>query len=176
MKEFIEKFRANAKRATLVQSRIKTLEKMSLVEEVLADPTCTFIFKTPEKIMPPLLKVEQGVFGYNKDEIVLKNLDFAIDQDSRLAIVGANGAGKSTLLNLMMGNLEIIKGNQYRNGKLRVSMFNQHHLETLDLELSPVDQIKKDWPGEPYEEYRKYLSSFGISGNLAINPSKLLSG
>lgn len=55
MKEFIEKFRANAKRATLVQSRIKTLEKMSLVEEVLADPTCTFIFKTPEKIMPPLL-------------------------------------------------------------------------------------------------------------------------
>lgn len=58
MKEFIERFRANAKRSTLVQSRIKTLEKMELVEEVLSDPTCTFVFKTPEKINPPLLKIE----------------------------------------------------------------------------------------------------------------------
>jgi ATP-binding cassette, subfamily F, member 3 len=83
---------------------------MDLVEEVLADPTCTFIFKTPEKIMPPLLKIEEGIFGYNQDQVILKNLNFAIDQDSRLAIVGANGAGKSTILNLMMDNLEIVKG------------------------------------------------------------------
>jgi len=64
MQTFIDRFRYNAKRASLVQSRIKAMEKMELVEEVIEDPTCVFIFPTPDKLRPPLLKVEDGNFYY----------------------------------------------------------------------------------------------------------------
>lgn len=144
MQSFIDKFRCNAKRASLVQSRIKAMNKMELVDEIVEDPSCVFIFPTPEKLRPPLLKIEEGNFGYNAQNEILKNINFAIDCESRIAIVGANGVGKSTLLKLLMGNsLELNTGNQYRNGRLRVSMFTQHHIDTLDLVMSPLEQMVK---------------------------------
>jgi ATP-binding cassette subfamily F protein 3 len=64
MQSFIDKFRYNAKRASLVQSRIKAMNKMELVDEIVDDPSCVFIFPNPEKLRPPLLKIEDGTFGY----------------------------------------------------------------------------------------------------------------
>lgn len=64
MQKFIDKFRFNAKRASLVQSRIKAIQKMELVEEVIEDPTCVFIFPSPDKLRPPLLRIEDGYFTY----------------------------------------------------------------------------------------------------------------
>lgn len=58
MQTFIDKFRYNAKRASLVQSRIKAMEKMELIEEVIEDPTCVFIFPSPDKLRPPCLRIE----------------------------------------------------------------------------------------------------------------------
>jgi ATP-binding cassette subfamily F protein 3 len=58
--------------------------------------------------------------------------------DSRISIVGSNGAGKSTLLKLLVGKLSLTEGSQYRNTRLRVSMFTQHHIDQLDLDLSPL--------------------------------------
>ena len=72
MQTFIDKFRANAKRASLVQSRIKALEKMPNLEEILEDPTCIFNFPAPEKLKSPLLNIEDGYFGYTEDKIILK--------------------------------------------------------------------------------------------------------
>jgi len=64
MQSFIDRFRYNAKRAALVQSRIKAMNKMELIDEIVDDPSCVFIFPTPEKLRPPLLKIEDGTFGY----------------------------------------------------------------------------------------------------------------
>lgn len=64
MQTFIDKFRYNAKRASLVQSRIKAINKMDLIDEVVEDPNCVFIFPTAEKLRPPLLKLEDASFGY----------------------------------------------------------------------------------------------------------------
>ena len=64
MQSFIDKFRYNAKRASLVQSRIKALNKMDVVDDIIEDPSCIFIFPNPDKLRPPLLKIEDGVFGY----------------------------------------------------------------------------------------------------------------
>ncbi|EEH11762.1 ABC transporter family protein (macronuclear) [Tetrahymena thermophila SB210] len=176
MQEFIDRFRCNANRAALVQSRIKAIGKLEHVEEIIEDPTCVFIFPTPEKLRPPLLKIEDGLFGYKKESTILRGINFAVDCDSRIAIVGANGAGKSTLLKLLVGSLELSEGQQYRSSRLRCSMFTQHHLDQLDLTLSPLEQIMRDYPGSTQEAYRAHLGSFGISGNMSLRPNYLLSG
>jgi len=176
VQKFIDKFRYNAKRASMVQSRIKSLNRMELVEEILEDPTCVFIFPSPEKLRPPLLKVEDGAFGYTPDKILMKNLNFGVDMDSRIAIVGANGVGKTTLLKLLLGELNINTGQCSRHNRLRTSLFTQHHIEQLELTLSPLEQFMKLLPSCNFEQVRSHLGSFGISGNLALRPCYLLSG
>ena len=138
MQTFIDKFRFNAKRASLVQSRIKAMEKMELVEEVIEDPTCVFIFPTPDKLRPPLLRIEEGSFFYEEGKHILRSISIAVDMESRIAVVGANGTGKSTLLKLLVGKLNLTEGNQYRNPRLVVEMFTQHHVDQLNLVLSPL--------------------------------------
>lgn len=97
---------------------------MELVDDIVEDPSCVFIFPNPEKLRPPLMKIEDGNFGYKPEDPILKNINFHIDCESRIAVVGANGVGKSTLLKLLMGDsIELDTGNHYRNGRLRVSMF-----------------------------------------------------
>ena len=64
----------------------------------------------------------------------------------------------------------------YRHSKLRLAVFAQHHVDQLDLELSPVEQIAKLYPDMETDKIRAHLSSFGISGNLALRPNYLLSG
>jgi ATP-binding cassette subfamily F protein 3 len=100
-----------------------------------------FIFPTPDKLRPPLLKIEDGNFSYEEGKYILRNINIAVDMESRIAIVGANGAGKSTLLKLLVAKLQLTEGNQYRNGRLVVEMFTQHHVDTLKLVLSPLEQF-----------------------------------
>lgn len=100
-----------------------------------------FIFPSPDKLRPPLLRIEDGYFTYKENEHILRNVNFAVDMESRIAIVGANGVGKSTLLKLLVGKLELTSGNSYRNGRLSLSMFTQHHIDQLKLPLSPLEQF-----------------------------------
>lgn len=84
---------------------------MELIDEVVEDPSCVFIFPAPEVLRPPLLKIEDGSFGYNKEHRILKGINVTIENESRMAIVGANGVGKSTLLKLLVGELQLLEGN-----------------------------------------------------------------
>lgn len=176
MQSFIDKFRANAKRASLVQSRIKALNKIEMVEEILEDPTCIFVFPTPEKLNPPILRLDNVDLGYNKDQLILNKVNFAVDMSSRIAVVGPNGAGKTTLLKCLTAELNPLNGMLYRHNKLKLAMFTQHHVDQLDIELSPVEQISKIYSDLSNEVIRAHLASFGISGNLALRPIYLLSG
>jgi ATP-binding cassette subfamily F protein 3 len=152
------------------------MNKMELIDEVVDDPSCVFIFPTAEKLRPPLLRIEDGAFGYSVSVPILKGININIENESRISIVGANGVGKSTLLKLLVGSQKLHEGIFFKNGRLRVSMFTQHHVDTLDLMLSPLEQIKRDYPNASTEAYRGHLSSFGLSGNMALRPNYLLSG
>jgi ATP-binding cassette subfamily F protein 3 len=114
---------------------------MDIVEEITEETADYFYFPVPEKIPPPVLHIDDGVFGYTPNKIILKKINLNVDMDSRVAIVGANGAGKSTFLKLLMGELTLLEGKQYRHSKLRISMFTQHHIDQLDLMLTPVEQL-----------------------------------
>jgi len=176
VQKFIDKFRYNAKRASLVQSRIKALSRMELIEEIVEDPTCVFIFPTPDKLRPPLLKIDDGSFAYPGQQPILKDINFGVDMESRIAIVGANGVGKTTLLKLLLGELSLTEGQLSRHNRLRTSFFTQHHVDQLELTLSPVEQFLKSFPGSNQEAIRSHLGSFGISGPMALRPMYLLSG
>jgi ATP-binding cassette subfamily F protein 3 len=175
MQSFIDKFRANAKRASLVQSRIKAMNKIEIIEEILEDPTCIFVFPLPEKLNPPILRLDNVDLGYN-NKLILNKANFSVDMVSRVAVVGPNGAGKTTLLKCLTGELEPLGGILYRHNKLKLAMFTQHHVDQLDLELSPIEQIAKIYSDLSTDVIRSHLASFGISGNLALRPNYLLSG
>ncbi|KAK9867268.1 hypothetical protein WJX84_007223 [Apatococcus fuscideae] len=176
MQAFIDKFRFNAKRASLVQSRIKALERMADVEEVEEDPEYVFKFPEPDPISPPILGFNDVDFNYPKGPTLFRDLNFGLDMESRLAIVGPNGIGKSTLLGLINGLLEPSRGTVNRNQRVRLATFSQHHVEGMDLALTPLQYMLKVFPGTNSQEMRSHLGSFGVSGSLALQPMYSLSG
>ncbi|KAM7279333.1 hypothetical protein ACFE04_006467 [Oxalis oulophora] len=177
MQTFIDKFRYNAKRASLVQSRIKALDRLGYVDEVVNDPDYKFEFPTPEdRPGPPIISFSDASFGYPGGPLLFKNLNFGIDLDSRIAMVGPNGIGKSTILKLISGELQPISGTVFRSAKVRIAVFSQHHVDGLDLSSSPLLYMMKCFPGVPDQKLRAHLGSFGVTGNLALQPMYTLSG
>nr|XP_043629983.1 ABC transporter F family member 3 [Erigeron canadensis] len=177
MQSFIDKFRYNAKRASLVQSRIKALERLGHVDEVVNDPDYKFDFPTPDdRPGPPIISFSDASFGYPGGPILFKNLNFGIDLDSRVAMVGPNGIGKSTILKLISGELQPTSGTVFRSAKVRIAVFSQHHVDGLDLTSNPLLYMMKCFPGVPEQKLRSHLGSFGVTGNLALQPMYTLSG
>ncbi|KAH7287997.1 hypothetical protein KP509_31G006600 [Ceratopteris richardii] len=177
MQAFIDKFRYNAKRASLVQSRIKALERVGHVDAIVSDPDYKFEFPTPEdRPSAPIISFSDASFGYPGGPLLFKNLNFGIDLDSRLAMVGPNGIGKSTLLKLISGELEPSSGTVFRSAKVRMAVFSQHHVDGLDLSATPLLYMMRCYPGVVEQKLRAHLGSFGITGNLALQPMYTLSG
>jgi len=147
-----------------------------LVDEVINDPTCVFIFPNPEQVSAPILRLDEVVIGWSADKPLLNNVNINVDMETRIALVGPNGAGKSTLVKTLVGQIEHLGGYRFIHPKLRVGIFTQHHMDMLDARLSAVEQLMKAHPDETGEKVRAHLGSFGISGNLALRPMYLLSG
>ncbi|KAJ8498968.1 hypothetical protein OPV22_009520 [Ensete ventricosum] len=177
MQAFIDKFRYNAKRASLVQSRIKALDRMGTVDAVINDPDYKFDFPTPDdRPGLPIISFSDVSFGYPGGPLLFKNLNFGIDLDSRIAMVGPNGIGKSTILKLISGELQPTSGTMFRSAKVRMAVFSQHHVDGLDLSSNPLLYMMRCYPGVPEQKLRAHLGSFGVTGNLALQPMYTLSG
>ncbi|KAH9468643.1 hypothetical protein Pst134EA_009176 [Puccinia striiformis f. sp. tritici] len=118
--------------------KIKILEKLPELEPPEDDDVVHFKFAPTDKLTPPLLQLEDCSFGYSADKPILKHVNIDVTMESRIGLIGPNGAGKSTLLKLLIAELQPIDGRQHRNSRLRISYFSQHHVDQLDLKLSPV--------------------------------------
>ncbi|KAH1218961.1 ABC transporter F family member 1 [Glycine max] len=179
MKEYIARFgHGSAKLARQAQSKEKTLAKMErggLAEKVVRDKVLVFRFVDVGKLPPPVLQFVEVTFGYTPDNLIYKKLDFGVDLDSRIALVGPNGAGKSTLLKLMTGDLEPLDGMVRRHNHLRIAQFHQHLAEKLDLEISALQFMIKEYPGNEEERMRAAIGKFGLSGKAQVMPMKNLS-
>ncbi|XP_009335961.2 ABC transporter F family member 1 [Pyrus x bretschneideri] len=179
MKEYIARFgHGSAKLARQAQSKEKTLAKMErggLTEKVARDKILIFRFVDVGKLPPPVLQFVEVSFGYTPDNLIYKNIDFGVDLDSRIALVGPNGAGKSTLLKLMTGELFPSDGMVRRHNHLRIAQFHQHLAEKLDVELSALAYMIKEYPGNEEEKMRAAIGKFGLSGKAQVMPMKNLS-
>ncbi|CAG9540082.1 unnamed protein product [Cercopithifilaria johnstoni] len=133
-----------------------------------------FTFPDPTKLPPPVLGLHGVTFGY-KDQMLFKNLDFGVDMDSRIAIVGPNGVGKSTLLKLLAGKIEPHQGEARRHRQLRIGWFDQHANEVLNGEQTPVEYLFTKFRID-YQDARKRLGTVGLPSSTHTVKIKDLSG
>lgn len=178
IQQFIDRFRYNANRAALVQSRIKMLEKMELLSDIVHDTDIRFTFPQPDKLDGLLLSTTSVSFGYTPNKLLLQDVTCGLDMDSRVGVLGANGVGKSTLINLLIGKLEATSGIVHRDDGARLAVFAQHHIDNLRLELSPIDLFTQlfNLGTQHQQQIRRHLGGFGITGDLATHPIGHLSG
>uniref|UniRef100_A0A915M606 ABC transporter domain-containing protein n=1 Tax=Meloidogyne javanica TaxID=6303 RepID=A0A915M606_MELJA len=100
-----------------------------------------FVFPGTTKLAPPVLGLHDVSFGYGKAKLLFKNVNFGIDMDSRIVIVGPNGVGKSTLLKLLSGKIAPTTGELVKHRQLRIGWFDQHSNEALNGEQTPVEYL-----------------------------------
>ena len=180
MQAFVDRFKAKASKARQAQSRIKALEKMDIVDAVIAARSVRFNFPNPDKIPSPMMTITKADIGYSDDKPVLRQVTDTIDSDDRIALLGANGNGKSTLMKLIAGKLGVIRGELFRSGKLRIGYFSQHQTDELDVDSTPYLEmmaLMRDRGAEAREPVvRAKLGAFGFSRELADNKISTLSG
>lgn len=167
LQKYIDRFRYKASKAKQAQSRIKALEKMEMVGPAHADSQFNFAFKTPDNLPMPLLQMDKVSAGYN-DTTVLSNIQFNLVPGSRIGLLGRNGAGKSTFIKLLSGDLQAQGGELNINANVKMGYFAQHQLETLRVDDTPLDHLRRLAPDSNEQELRNYLGSFGFIGDQAL--------
>ncbi|MEC7491052.1 MAG: ABC-F family ATP-binding cassette domain-containing protein [Pseudomonadota bacterium] len=176
IQNFVDRFRYKATKAKQAQSRLKMLERMEPIPEHAEGPVITFNFPEPDPpIAPPLFSMRGASVGYG-GQAVLRNLNLRIDEDDRIALIGANGNGKSTLIRLLAGRLEVISGTIVTAPKLRVGYFAQHQTDELDIEATPLIELARKRPNDGTDKVRSHLGHFGFSQERADTLVENLSG
>ena len=135
-----------------------------------------FKFTEPPPLNPPILGLHSVYFRYNENgNWLFENIDFGIDMNSRIAIVGPNGVGKSTFLKLLSGELTPNKGELRSNHRARIAKFDQHSGEHLPPDETPTEYLQRVF-NLTYQDARKQLGSFGLVSHAHTIPNRQLSG
>jgi len=134
-----------------------------------------FRFPETSQLQPPILGLYNASFHYPEQPHLFKNVEFGIDMDSRIAIVGPNGVGKSTFLKLLLGDLEPTKGEARKNARLKIGRFDQHSGEHLTADETPTEYLQRLF-NLPVEKARRALGSFGLQSHAHTIKMKDLSG
>lgn len=176
MMEFVDRFRAKASKARQAQSRLKMIEKMDIVDAVMADRVTAFVFPQPKEMKSPLIRLEKVDAGYIEGKPVLKKLDLHINHDDRIALLGANGNGKSTLIKLLADRLTPFAGEIHKSAKIKVGYFAQFQTDELDVTLTPFAIMQAAMQEGSEVKVRSMLSRFGFDKHKADTKVGGLSG
>ena len=175
IQSFIDRFRYKASKARQAQARIKALERLPQIDNVIEDAPTRFNFPEPTRIAPPILAMERIAIGYDGTP-VLRNISLTLDMDDRIALLGANGNGKSTLAKLIAGRLEPLSGEIRRGPRLKVGYFAQHQTDELVMDENPIDHMARALPRALQPQLRAQLARFGLDADRAETPIANLSG
>ncbi len=177
LQSFIDRFRAKASKARQAQSRIKALERMKPIGAMLDESVRPFSFPEPQKAVASPIVAFSGVdVGYTPGKPVLKRMTLRIDNDDRIALLGANGNGKSTFAKLLAGRLPPEAGTITVAPGLKVSIFAQHQMDDLRPEENAYEHVRRLMPDAPEAKVRARVARFGLATEKMNTAAKDLSG
>ncbi|HTF20592.1 MAG TPA: ABC-F family ATP-binding cassette domain-containing protein [Chryseolinea sp.] len=172
---FIERFRSKATKARQVQSRIKSLDRMDMIDEVVDDAAAVnFKFKFNQQPGRFIVTLKNVSKAYGALEL-LRDTSISIERGDKIALIGANGKGKSTLLRILSGT-EAVDGERTMGFNVIQAFYAQHQLESLHVENEILEELKQAGSGKSEQELRNVLGCFLFSEDDVFKKIKVLSG
>jgi ATP-binding cassette, subfamily F, member 3 len=176
LQDYVARNSARASTAKQAQSRAKMLARMQPIAALMEDPTLSFDFPDPAELRSPMITLDQAAVGYGEAPPILRRLNFRIEADDRIALLGRNGNGKTTLARLLASQLSPAEGEMNSPGRLKVGYFTQYQVEELAGEDTPLDLMNRAMQGQSQGAIRAQLGRFGFSGSRAQTRVDRLSG
>ncbi len=176
IQRFVDRFRYKASKAAQVQSRIKKLDKMEMVEPPeMPASSIRFVLKPDVISYKDVLSLNQLYFKYDNDW-VLKDISFKLYRGQKIALVGINGAGKTTLTKLIFGQLKPQQGCVEIGQRVSMGYYAQHQIEALNLDNTVLAEVDSAAAPSYRPRLRDILGLFGFSGDEVSKKIGILSG
>lgn len=176
LQAFVDRFRAKASKARQAQSRVKMLEKMQDIAVPIADRTLPFTFHEPSELASPLIQLEGADLGYEQGKPVLRNVDFRLDHDDRIVIIGPNGQGKTTLVKSIGGKLALLSGARRASKAIKIGYFSQDQLDELHAGDTVLQHIRDIEPDKGEGVHRSIAAQMGFGREKIETKVEKLSG
>ncbi|MCX7198873.1 MAG: ATP-binding cassette domain-containing protein [Proteobacteria bacterium] len=193
LESFIARFKAKASKARQAQSRVKALERMTLVAPAHASSPVQFEFADAGQSPNPMIHMDHVACGYpaggsdasprpgtGKPTIILGSVSLTLIPGQRIGVLGANGQGKTTLVRTLAGELATLGGDLTLGRNLAIGYFAQHEIERLrpdDTPIGHITRLARDINSRAKEgELRAFLGRFDFSGDMAVSKIAPFSG
>ncbi len=195
LESFIARFKAKASKARQAQSRVKALERMTLVAPAHASSPVQFEFYDSGQSPNPMIHLDHVACGYpaggtdvslrpgqgtGKPTIILGSVNLTLIPGQRIGVLGANGQGKTTLVRTLAGELAPLGGDLTLGRNLAIGYFAQHEIERLrpdDTPIGHISRLAREINSRAKEgELRAFLGRFDFSGDMAVSKIAPFSG
>ncbi|MBI5491625.1 MAG: ABC-F family ATP-binding cassette domain-containing protein [Deltaproteobacteria bacterium] len=175
VERFINRFRAQATRASAVQSRIKALEREGRLERLEEVRELDFEFSAAPFPGKTLMNIDSLAFGFDAAPLI-KGLSFSVGKKDRIAVIGKNGKGKTTLLNLLAGELAPTGGAVSRSQGVKSGYFGQTNINRLDLKKTIEEELISAHPDFSRSAARRACGVMMFDDDNALKKIDVLSG
>jgi ATP-binding cassette subfamily F protein 3 len=173
---FINRFRAQASKAKLVQSRIKMLEKLPKLDELGEIESLDFEFRHAGFPAKTLLEAHNLSYGYTPGHELFRHINLTVNARDRFGVIGNNGKGKSTLLNVLSGGLTPVTGELKAHPEMKLGYFGQTNIQRLNAKLTIEQEIELANPALTRTQVRNICGTMMFGGDLALKKVSVLSG
>jgi len=176
IEQFITHFRAKARQANLVQSRIKTLQKMEKKQKLEKLKILDFSFNSSPFSAKHVFSVQNLNFTYDRTVPLIRDFGITVAAGERICVVGPNGKGKSTLLKLLSGEISPQTGEINYHAAVKKGLFEQSSVKSLVDNRTVLDEIILSNPDGDLQHARSICGAMMFSGDDALKKISVLSG
>ncbi|MDL2274548.1 ATP-binding cassette domain-containing protein [Desulfosarcina sp. OttesenSCG-928-G10] len=173
---FISRFRAKARLANMVQSRVKTLSKMEKRDKLENIKTLEFSFRAKPFKAKQVFHAQGLSFSWENGPLLFSDLSFSVLAGDRICVVGKNGKGKTTLLNILAGTLSPDAGTITWNPQVETGVFEQTHIQHLVDAHTVEEEILYAQPDVDRQKARNICGAMMFEGDDALKKIGVLSG
>ena len=173
--KFVDRFRYKASKASQVQSRLKSLDKIEKIDLPRTTKRVRYSFPKPPRSGKEVIKLEHLSKSYGEN-VVYKSVDLVLNRGDKVALIGANGAGKSTILKILAGVLDFDEGKRQLGHNVVTGYYGQHLLELLNIQNTLIQELQQASVIETDQNLRNILGGFLFGGDDINKSISVLSG